>query len=286
MDKNILELLKNGTVEKNGLSCVSSFRCREIADGYGVKIREVEMLALENGICPLRYERSMGVFGLSGQMKILGSRVAVVGCGGLGGWIIEILARAGVGEIVMIDGDLFDESNLNRQLFSNESNMGMGKAEAAALRVRSINSAVSALPRNVFIDEANCRELISGCDAVADALDNNRARRLVYSCCRGLGIPFIHGAVGGYFGQAGVMTCGSYPFWEESGVPDKGMEREAGCPPFTPAFIASIEAAETLKVLTASDKIIKDVLLCFDLESGGLQKIKLDKKRFASEEFN
>ncbi|MDO5563362.1 MAG: HesA/MoeB/ThiF family protein [Synergistaceae bacterium] len=277
-----LDLLTKNSFDKNGLRVISLPCCRNVSEAYRMSRRDVEILALKNGICPSRYERSIGVFGHAGQAKLLESRAAVAGCGGLGGWIIEILARAGVGEIVMADGDVFDESNLNRQLYSCEENIGAPKADAAARRVRSINSAVSAIPKNVYINEGNCSEIVSGCQVVVDALDGNAARRVLFSCCRAHDIPFVHGAVGGYFGQVGVLYGDSRPHWESEDTPDKGLETDAGCPPFTPSFVASIQAAETLKLLAGSDKTLKNALAFFDLEDLSVQKIRLDTKKLAN----
>ena len=123
---------------------VSLSVCREAASLSGLSVREAEIAALRGGLCPARYERTIGTFGLEGQARLLESSAAVAGCGGLGGWITEILARAGVGRLILIDGDVFDENNLNRQLYATEENIGEPKAAAAAERVRQVNSGVTA----------------------------------------------------------------------------------------------------------------------------------------------
>lgn len=277
MPVDLIEILRINSEHKKGVKIIPFLTCRVLASDFGMRPREVEIIALENGICPSRYLGNVGTIGISGQAKLLRSRAAVIGCGGLGGWIIEMLARAGVGEIVMIDHDFFDDSNLNRQLFSTEENVGKPKALAAAERVATVNGAVETFPGVTFLDENNGRELLEGSSVVIDALDNNSSRRNVFMVCREMGIPFVHGAIGGMFGQVGVFYPCDDPLWKNDDVPDKGIETETGNPPFTPAFIASLEVSESIKILTASERGLKGELLWFDLSDVELQRIKICK---------
>jgi Dinucleotide-utilizing enzymes involved in molybdopterin and thiamine biosynthesis family 2 len=168
--------------------------CRELAACAGLPAREVERWACENGIVPSRYERNIGTLGLDGQGRLLGSTAAVVGCGGLGGLLTDLLARAGVGRLVLVDGDTFTDHNLNRQLLCDESNLGQSKATAAARRVDAVNGAVETRVVEAFLEEANALQILSGCDLAVDALDSNGARRILRNACRELGIP--HGSTG------------------------------------------------------------------------------------------
>ena len=115
--------------------------------------------ALEQRIIPERYQRNIGTVGIDGQMRLLRSKVGVVGAGGLGGLAIELLARMGIGSLVVIDSDSFTASNLNRQLLSLEGGLGAGKAETAARRVKEINGAVEILPLQQQADASNSRFL-------------------------------------------------------------------------------------------------------------------------------
>lgn len=275
LDEKLKDLLNAGSEESGSIRTVPFALCRRAASDHGLSLRDVEIEALRNGICPSRYQRNIGTIGMEGQRRLLCSRVAVIGCGGLGGWIIEMLARAGAGKIVMIDADVFDENNLNRQLFSTEDNIGKPKAPAAAQRVAAVNSSVEATAITAFLDENNGREILEGADVVIDALDNNRGRRNAFNACRELRIPFVHGAIGGMFGQVGVFYPGDRPLWESEDVPDRGVETENGNPPFTPAFIASLQVSEAIKVLTASDKGLKGELVWFDLIGMESQRIKI-----------
>ncbi|MEJ2745694.1 MAG: ThiF family adenylyltransferase, partial [bacterium] len=121
---------------------ISRSAVEAISSATGVGLREVEIAALEGGIVPLRYQRNVGSLGIEGQLKLRLARVAVVGAGGLGGTIIELLARVGIGALTVIDGDTFTEDNLNRQLLCTEEWVGRSKVEAARQRVSQVNSAV------------------------------------------------------------------------------------------------------------------------------------------------
>lgn len=275
MPRKMLEFLVSVSVIRNGRSVVPLAACREAARKYGVTPGEAELAALENGICPSRYERNIGTFGMEGQAALLRSRAAVAGCGGLGGFAAELLARAGVGELALFDGDSFDESNLNRQLLATEDNLGTPKAAAAADRVRAVNGAVRAFPHMVRLTADNAGELLAGCGVVVDALDSNSSRRDVFNACTGLGIPLVHGAIGGFFGQVGVFYPGDRPFWAAEDAPDSGVERETGNPPFTPALVASLQAAEAIKILAGLEGQLRDILLWFDIKRYDMQNIKM-----------
>ena len=269
-----VEYMRKRSAGRGG-AVVSLQACREAAALSGLSMRETEISALRGGMCPSRYERTIGTFGLEGQAKLLESCAAVAGCGGLGGWITEILARAGVGRLILIDGDAFDENNLNSQPYATEENLGEPKAAAAAERVRRVNSSVSVKHYEIFINETNGVNMIAPANVVLDALDNNSGRRDVFSLCRRLGIPFIHGAVAGFFGQAAVMRPQDRALWENTDTPDKGIELTTGNPPFIPPFIASVQAAEALKILAGLEGGLEHTLLWFDLMRCDMQRLKL-----------
>jgi FlaA1/EpsC-like NDP-sugar epimerase len=139
---------ETGAPDGSAFQSISIADVREIAQLSGANIREVEIAALKSGIIPLRYHRNMGTTGAEGQVKLLESRVVVVGAGGLGGHVIELLARNGIGAIVIVDGDRFSEVNLNRQLLMREDTIGKLKAEAGAERVEKIRiPSASSRPR-------------------------------------------------------------------------------------------------------------------------------------------
>ncbi len=175
-------------------------------------------------------------------------KAAVIGCGGLGGHIIEHLTRIGIGAIRCIDGDSFDATNLNRQILSNESNLGTGKAKVAAERVHAINSDVSTECIEQFLVSENALELISGCDVVLDALDSIAARRILAQACTDAGVPYIYGAISGWVAQAGISLPGDglieklYP--KDAAITDKSVLS------FTSALCAAMQTAFCVRLLT------------------------------------
>jgi len=196
----------------------------------------------------MRYSRNIPALSEAECALLRGKTVAVIGCGGLGGYLIEFLARIGIGHIRCVDGDVFEESNLNRQLLSTVPLLGNSKAQAAAARVREINPDVQAQAYPVFLEESNARELIAGCDTVLDALDNIPARKLLANACAAEQIPYIYGAIAGWVAQAAVCLPGDglierlYP--EDTVILDKSVLS------FTPALCAAMQSALCVKLLT------------------------------------
>lgn len=195
-----------------------------------------------------RHSRSIPALTEAEQTLLSGKTVAIIGCGGLGGHLIELLTRVGIGSIRAVDGDVFEESNLNRQLLAVMDTLGRSKAEVAAERAASIDPAVRVAAFPVFLDRTNVHSLIHGCDAVLDALDNTEARRILANACTELGIPLIYGAISGWVAQAAVSMPGDY-------LIDKlfpaGIElRDKSVLSFTPALCASMQASLCVKLLT------------------------------------
>ena len=128
---------------------------KEIAQKFQQKTREIEILALNNNIIPERYHRNLGVISPAEQVKLLQSKIAIIGAGGLGGTVLELLARMGIGELIIVDKDVMGDSNLNRQILSTENNLGKSKTEIAVKRVKEINSSIEITGHSIFIDSDN-----------------------------------------------------------------------------------------------------------------------------------
>ena len=122
--ERLSDRVESVALAEGGVRIIRHQQVRELASETACSIRDVELAALRGGIAPWRYVRNLGTIGLDGQAKLLQSAVSVVGLGGLGGYVTEALARMGVGRLVLIDGDVFEEHNLNRQLLSGESVLG------------------------------------------------------------------------------------------------------------------------------------------------------------------
>ena len=210
--------------------------------------RIVESLACGLCILPKRYELNAGTFGSMGQKHLLRSKVMVAGLGGLGGHVVEQLARCGVGLLVGVDADLFDETNLNRQLYSDLNTIGQRKTEVTQRRVEAINDAVefhSFLLRVEDLEDG----AYDGVDLIFDCLDTIPSRLHLEQVGERLSIPLIHGAIGGWYGQVAIVWPGSKLLSNIYGTRQEGIEKALGNPPFTPAFIAALMVSEGLKLL-------------------------------------
>lgn len=220
-----------------------------------------------------RYNRNMPALSPEECQTLRGKHVCVVGCGGLGGYVIEILARVGVGRLTVVDGDVFDVTNLNRQLLSDETVLGMNKALRAAEHVKQINSDVSVIPIPEFFVEENGERLLEGCDLVVDALDNMCSRHVLSALCTGKNMLIIHGAISGWHAQVTVITPGADVF-SKLYPPRSALAPKKGNPPFTPAVCASLQAAEAVKILCGRPSTLIGKLLLLDLQT--LDLIKVD----------
>lgn len=198
-----------------------------------------------------RYMRNIPALSEAECALLRGKKAAVIGCGGLGGHIIELLARVGVGHIVAVDGDSFDESNLNRQLLSETALIGKSKAQAAKERVQRINPDVDVRAVEAFLCKDKAAGIISGCDAVLDALDNVNARRVLSRACEDAGIPYIYGAISGWVAQCALSMPGDglieKLFSSEPDIADKSVLS------FTPALCAAAQCALCVKLLCGRD---------------------------------
>ena len=254
---------------------------KQIAKKFHYPSKEIEILALDEGILPSRYQKNYSSISLSEQIKLLRSKVAVIGCGGLGGNILELLARLGVGEIIVIDGDKFNESNLNRQILCTEENLKKSKVKEAAVRVRKINSSVKVKTHTLFINSKNIQEIIQGADLAIDALDNISTRFVLEKACQELEIPLVHGAVDGFNGQVSTI------FPQDQGLELiygslKKLNRQKrisrlSVPAVTPALIASFQVQEVINILLQKGKPLRNELLFIDLEDHDIEILKLDK---------
>lgn len=213
-----------------------------------------------------RYERNMKLMSKEENESLRSKRVCVVGCGGLGGYIIEMLARLGVGWITAIDGDVFDETNLNRQLLSRENLLGNSKADAAKARILEVNSEVFVDSKSEFLKADNALELVERHDVVIDALDNISSRRILETACERAGLPLVHGAIAGWYGQVTTIMPGMPIFGKiYPETAEKGIETELGNPSFTPALVASIQVSEALKLLLGKYEVLSGKLLTINL---------------------
>ena len=213
-----------------------------------------------------RYEKNMSMLTLDENTKLKDFKVCVVGCGGLGGYIVEMISRLGIGTITIVDGDIFNTSNLNRQLYSDENSLGKYKAMIAKERIKIVNSLVKINVFTEYLGEDNGEEILRDHDVIVDALDNMSTRKLLQDFGEKLKIPFVHGAIAGWYGQVSTILPGDktldiiYPNEGE-----KGLENKLGNPSFTPALVASIQVSEVLKILIGRGELLQNKILYINL---------------------
>ncbi len=229
------------------------------------------------GLLPARYQRNRQGFTIDQQLKLFRSRVAVIGSGGLGGYVIEELARLGIGTIVAVDPDVFVEHNLNRQLLSTPEMLGYPKVKAARERVGTVNPAVTLIAHHLALTRANGRHILNGVDLAVDALDNLSTRLDLAEECEDLKIPLVHGAIGGWYGVVLSQMPGDRTLQETfANIRSKGgIEKQLGNPSFTPAVIASLEVAEVCKILLGIGDPLRKRILTVDLLTMQMEDISL-----------
>lgn len=225
--------------------------------------------------------RQMSIITRSEQQRFKDAKITVIGCGGIGGETIEMLARMGIGELVLVDKDVYDLSNLNRQTLATIADLGLTKSDVAAEKVRLINPYVKVTTFNEHVDQTNIEKVIGDSDIVIDALDNVLTRVIVSRAAKEKGIPYIHGAIHGTLGQITVFLPNSDKTYEEMfNLPSIGKELNdetigelkkvtSGVPPVigpTPNLIGCLEAFEAYKAITGVGKVtVAPKILTFDL---------------------
>lgn len=221
----------------------------------------------------LRYLKNKQTITDDEQQKLALSRVCLVGLGGLGGYALEMLVRVGVGNIRAIDGDCFDETNLNRQLLCNAQNLGFPKSEAAAIRAKKINGAVNIDAIRERVIAQNAENLLRGYDIIIDACDSVETRLLLQETAEKLGVPLVYGAIAGWYAQISVIFPGDKTL--EKIYPTGECKNSLGNPSFTPATAASIQVSQTIKFLLDKGKLLRNKLLLIDLFDNEFEVIDL-----------
>lgn len=213
-----------------------------------------------------RYDRNMTALSKEENDKLHTYRVCIVGCGALGEYVTEMLGRIGIGHLTIVDSDGFDESNLNRQIYSDIRVLGRSKVEVARERMAVINPLVEVTAMTLYLDQQNALDICKGHDLIIDALDNLESRFVLQETAQILNIPMVHGAIAGWYGQVCSIMPGDRSldliYGNNRG---HGIEKEQGNPSFTPALVASIQVAEAIKILIGRGDILRGQLLYIDM---------------------
>ncbi|HWT14958.1 MAG TPA: molybdopterin-synthase adenylyltransferase MoeB [Patescibacteria group bacterium] len=211
--------------------------------------------------------------GAEGQRRLQQSRVALVGAGGLGSPAAFYLAAAGVGSIRLIDDDVVERSNLQRQILHRDDRIGARKVDSAAATLAALNPSVRIEPIAQRLSADNAVALFEDCDVVIDGADNFPTRQLVNAVCMRHGVPWVYGAVHRFEGQVsvfdaragrGVVPCYRCLFPESPRPEDAPNCAEAGVLGVLPGIIGTLQAAEALKLLLGIGEVLVGRLLLFD----------------------
>lgn len=219
----------------------------------------------------LRYQRHLTLpgFGEAAQLKLKAAKVLVVGAGGLGCPVLQYLAAAGVGRIGIIDDDVVNASNLQRQILYTEADVGLSKAVTAVARLEAMNPHIDCVAYSVRLGVENALELISQYDVVVDGSDNFPTRYLVNDACVLANKPLVYGALYTFQGQASVFNYAGGPtyrclFPEPPNPKDAPNCSEIGVVGVLPGLIGVIQATEVVKVLTGVGATLSGKLLMWD----------------------
>lgn len=220
-----------------------------------------------------RYQRQMLLphLGEAGQRTLLASKVVIIGCGGLGGTISQILARAGVGELTLCDADTVQLDNLHRQILFDEQDVGKPKAIVAAAKLLQINSQVKLNAMPVRVDAGNIRDLVANADLVVDATDNLESRYVLNTAAAALGRDWIYGGCVGMEGTVMVIRNRSGACLECIFGPFDPAEGRPTAPfpilPTTPVVVGAIQANEAIRYLLEKEanSACGSRVICIDL---------------------
>ena len=219
-----------------------------------------------------RYGRHLKIpeIGEAGQLRLLQSRVLLIGAGGLGSPAAYYLAAAGVGTLGLVDDDVVDRSNLQRQILHTDARVGIKKVESARMTLSALNPLLLVHCHDLRLDAANAEQLLAGYDVVIDGSDNFGTRYLINDACVKLGIPNVHGAIFRFEGYVTVYSsrlrgpcyrC-SFP---KAPPPDLAPScAEAGVLGVLPGVIGTLQAVEAIKLLLGIGRPLVGRVLSFD----------------------
>jgi len=262
--------------EPSAFRCVAGQALVDLSQKTGVSLKRIEIIALQNGVAPEKYRRNFNTFSLGEQASLLGSRACLLGLGGLGGLVLEYLARGGVGHMRIADGDVFEESNLNRQILSSPDNMGQAKAEAASARALRLNPACEIEAWTKFVTADSVAAFARGGGVVIDALGGLAMRVELAGAASEAGVPLVSAGVAGLTGWVAVVAprsvCPASLLAEAKG---QSAEIVSGTPAPAVGAAASIMTGCALDVLRGRRPALWGKMLLFDLADATFETVGL-----------
>ncbi len=232
-----------------------------------------------------RYSRHilLSDVGVEGQIRLSSARVLIIGAGGLGAPVALYLAAAGVGTIGIVDNDIVEVSNLQRQICHFHNNIGKAKVESAMEKMKAINPDITVIPLEKYLVADNIREIIRDYDFVVEGSDNFPTKFLVNDACVMESIPFSVGGILRFDGQAMTVVPGESACYRcafRTPPPPNAVPScsEAGVLGAIAGMLGTIQAAETLKFITGAGSLLTDTLLSFDAKNMDFHKVRLQRQ--------
>ena len=229
-----------------------------------------------------RYARHLMLpeVGEEGQLCLKESKVCIIGAGGLGSPAILYLSAAGIGTIGIVDDDLVDASNLQRQIVHSNDTIGESKTGSAAKRITGLNPGVSVIEHGVRLSSENALEILDGYDVVVDGTDNIPARYLIGDACEILGIPWVYGSIFRFEGQITTFNHEGGPNYRDlhpEAPPPEAVPScaEAGVIGVLPGVVGSIQATEAIKLLLGLGETLSGRLLLYDAKSMDFRTLRI-----------
>ncbi|MFA4876093.1 MAG: HesA/MoeB/ThiF family protein [Methanoregula sp.] len=223
-----------------------------------------------------RYKRQILLFGEDGQKKLKTAHIFIAGAGGLGSPVSLYLAVAGVGTLTVVDKDVVDLSNLNRQILHGDRDIGKKKIVSAGETLREINPDINVNVIDATIDETNVGHLIGSADGIVDAMDNYPTRYLLNRTALEKKIPLFHGAIRGLHGQATTIIPGKTPCLQciFPKAPPKEVFPVVGV---TPGVIGTVQANEVIKYLLGEGKLLTGRLFIWDGNESRAEELVIER---------
>jgi adenylyltransferase/sulfurtransferase len=230
-------------------------------------------------------------FGEAGQQKMLEAKILVIGAGGLGCAALQYLAAAGAGVIGVADDDVVSLNNLHRQILFSTDDIGLKKVDVAGSKLRQLNPGIKIIPLNFRLTNQNALDILADYDIVVDGTDNFSSRYLINDACVLLNKPLVFGAVSQFEGQVAVFNCSSTktqrPINYRDLFPHPPKENEvlncaeAGVLGVLPGIIGSMQANETIKLITGIGEPLADRLLTYNALTNNMFIVQLSLNKDA-----
>ena len=241
-----------------------------------------------------RYQRQIVLkeFGVAAQQKLLQAKVLVIGAGGLGCPVLQYLAAAGVGTIGIVDDDVVLITNLHRQVLYSVEDIGLSKAEVAAKKLKSLNDGINIIDYNTRLTNQNALGIINSYDIVVDGTDNFSSRYLINDACVLLNKPLIYGAISKFEGQVAVLNANvnnkrAANYRDVFSTPPKDDEvlncAETGVLGVLPGIIGTMQANETIKLITGIGKPLINTLLTYNALDNSVYEVNLSLNEAAQQ---